>query len=171
MALLHDKPMRINGSVRQQIQGRLSSSSTTSWVLMLPSKVLNLKIFLDFYRSLEEKNPFLTHHTFRSCAVESPQSRDSPTMMLYYVHQALFFPRPHTKERKGPGYARLRYYSRELNTRRNTLTLITRATQHVVPRQYNLTYTTCHSLHVSVLTKYGEESSSFGIHTMSGSNM
>ena len=42
-----------------------------------------------------------------NCAVESPQSRDSPTTMLYYVHQTLFFPRPHTKERKVSGYARL----------------------------------------------------------------
>ena len=42
-----------------------------------------------------------------SCAVESPQSQDSPTTMLYYVHQTLFFPRPHTKEGKGSGYVRL----------------------------------------------------------------
>ena len=55
----------------------------------------------------------LANHVIRanqqsgSCAVESLQSRDSPTTMLYYVHQTLFFPRPHTKERKGPGYARL----------------------------------------------------------------
>ena len=38
--------IRINGRIWQQIQGRLSSSSTTSWVLMLPNKVPNLKIFL-----------------------------------------------------------------------------------------------------------------------------
>ena len=53
---------------------------------------------------------WLTKHVIRThkqCAVESPQSRDRPTTMLYYVHQTLFFPRPHTKERKGPGYARL----------------------------------------------------------------
>ena len=43
-----------------------------------------------------------------SCAVESPQSRDNPTTMLYYVHQTLFFPRPHTKEGKESGYARLK---------------------------------------------------------------
>ena len=55
----------------------------------------------------------LANHVIRvnqqsgSCAVESPQSRDSPTTMLYYVHQTLFFPRPHIKERKGPSYARL----------------------------------------------------------------
>ena len=42
-----------------------------------------------------------------SCAVESPQSRDSPTTTLYYVHQTLFFPRPYIKERKTSGYARL----------------------------------------------------------------
>ena len=42
-----------------------------------------------------------------SCAVESPQSRGSPTRMLYYVHQILFFPHPHTKERKVSGYAGL----------------------------------------------------------------
>ena len=42
-----------------------------------------------------------------SRAVESPPSRDSPSTMLYYVHQTLFFPHPHTKERKGSGYARL----------------------------------------------------------------
>ena len=35
-----------------------------------------------------------------SCAVESPQSRDSPTTMLYYVHQTLFFPAPHTQKKK-----------------------------------------------------------------------
>ena len=42
-----------------------------------------------------------------SCAVESLQYWDSPTTMLYYVHQTLFFSRPHTKERKGSGYVRL----------------------------------------------------------------
>ena len=36
-----------------------------------------------------------------SCAVESPQSRDSPTTMLYYVHQTLFFPTPTQKKEKG----------------------------------------------------------------------
>ena len=36
-----------------------------------------------------------------SCAVESPQSRDSPTTMLYYVHQTLFFPAPTQKKDKG----------------------------------------------------------------------
>ena len=60
----------------------------------------------------------LANHVIRanqqsgSCAVESPQSRDSPTTMLCYVHQTLFFPRPHTKERKGPGYARLILHSK-----------------------------------------------------------
>ena len=43
----------------------------------------------------------------RSCAVESLQSRDRPTTMLYYVYQTLFLSRPHTNERKGSGYARL----------------------------------------------------------------
>ena len=53
------------------------------------------------------KHVIRTHKQSGSCVVESPQSRDRPTTMLYYVHQTLFFPRPHTKERKGPGYARL----------------------------------------------------------------
>ena len=66
-----------------------------------------------FRSSYGNRMQILANHVIRanqqsgSCAVESPQSRDSPTMMLYYVHQTLFFPRPHTKERKGPGYARL----------------------------------------------------------------
>ena len=60
----------------------------------------------------------LANHVIRanqqsgSCAVESPQSPDSPTTMLYYVHQTLFFPCPHTKERKESGYTRLDYYIR-----------------------------------------------------------
>ena len=36
-----------------------------------------------------------------SCTVESPQSRDSPTTMLYDVHQTLFFPAPTKKKEKG----------------------------------------------------------------------
>ena len=49
----------------------------------------------------------LANHVIRanqqsgSCAVESPQSRDSPTTMLYYVHQTLFFPAPTQKKEKG----------------------------------------------------------------------
>ena len=34
-------------------------------------------------------------------------AQPAATTMLYYVHQTLFFPRPHTKERKVSGYARL----------------------------------------------------------------
>ena len=36
-----------------------------------------------------------------SGTVESPQSRDSPTTILYYVHQTLFFPVPTQKKEKG----------------------------------------------------------------------
>ena len=36
-----------------------------------------------------------------SCAVESLQSWDSPTTMLYYVHPTLFFPTPTHKKEKG----------------------------------------------------------------------
>ena len=49
----------------------------------------------------------LANHVIRvnqqsgSCAVEFPQSRDSPTTMLYYVHQTLFFPAPKQKNEKG----------------------------------------------------------------------
>ena len=47
------------------------------------------------------KHVICTHKQSRSCTVESPQSRDSPTMMLYYVHQTLFFPAPTQKKEKG----------------------------------------------------------------------
>ena len=53
------------------------------------------------------KHVICTHKQSGSCTVEFPQSWDRPMTMLYYVHQTLFFPHPHTKERKGPGYARL----------------------------------------------------------------
>ena len=53
------------------------------------------------------KHVIRTHKQSGNCAVESPQSRDRPMTMKYYVHQTLFFTCPHTKERKGPGYARL----------------------------------------------------------------
>ena len=49
----------------------------------------------------------LANHVIRanqqsgSCAVESPQSRDGPTTMPYYVHQTLFFPDPTQKKEKG----------------------------------------------------------------------
>ena len=49
----------------------------------------------------------ITKHIIRanqqsgSCAVESPQSRDRPTTMLYYVHQTFFFPAPTQKKEKG----------------------------------------------------------------------
>ena len=36
-----------------------------------------------------------------SCAVESLQSRDRPTTMLYYVYQTLFFLAPTQKKEKG----------------------------------------------------------------------
>ena len=63
------------------------------------------------------KHVIRTHKQSGSCAVESPQSRDRPMMMLYYVHQTLFFPRPHTKERKGSGYARLALFAYQCNAR------------------------------------------------------
>ena len=47
------------------------------------------------------KHVIRTHKQSGSCAVESPQSWDRPTTMLYYVHQTLFFPRPTQKKEKG----------------------------------------------------------------------
>ena len=47
------------------------------------------------------KHVIRTHKQSGSCAVESPQSRDRPTMMLYYVHQTLFFHEPTQKKEKG----------------------------------------------------------------------
>ena len=49
----------------------------------------------------------LPNHVIRAnqqsgnCTVESPQSRDSPTTMLYYVHQTLFFPALTQKKERG----------------------------------------------------------------------
>ena len=45
------------------------------------------------------KHVIRTHKQSGNCAVESPQSRDSPTTMLYYVHQTHFFPAPTQKKR------------------------------------------------------------------------
>ena len=42
-----------------------------------------------------------THEQSGSCTVESPQSRDRPTTMLYYVHQTIFFPALTQKKEKG----------------------------------------------------------------------
>ena len=61
------------------------------------------------------KHVIHTHKQSRSCTVESPQSRDRPTMMIYYLHQTLFFPHPHTKERKWSGYVRLRLASNNVD--------------------------------------------------------